>query len=451
MRAEQEISMISVYRFGSNSPCGAVKCRKISAPLIEALGLIGILLTALAWAAPSVAQESGKGLAEIQRLATKVFLDFSDYDEYIKTEVPFVNYVRDRKEAQVHIMLTRQETGSGGMEFTLTFIGQQNFTGLDDTLKCVTQQMDPEEVIRRNIVRAMKMGLVRYVSKTPLARDLSVEYRQRTDIGVVVDRWNYWVFNAEAGGNLEGQESSKEYSVDLSLSADRVTPAWKMSFGVSSEYDKEEYDTDDRTISSHTRSQEFESLMVKSLGEHVSAGFYGSSRSSIFSNTKFSWSIAPAIEFNVFPYSESTRREFRILYRTGFEDIRYDEETIFGKTNVTLFNENLSGTFEAKEQWGSLSFTLEGSHYFHDFEKNRVRFHTNVNLRLFEGFSLNVHGNFERIHDQLSLPREGATEEEILLHQRQLATQYDVFLEIGLRYTFGSIYSNVVNPRFGND
>jgi hypothetical protein len=74
-----------------------------------------------------------------------------------------------------------------------------------------------------------------------------------------------------------------------------------------------------------------------------------------------------------------------------------------------------------------------------------------VNLRLFEGFSLNVHGNFERIHDQLSLPREGATEEEILLHQRQLATQYDVFLEIGLRYTFGSIYSNVVNPRFGND
>ncbi|MHB9027616.1 MAG: hypothetical protein ACYC9O_02485 [Candidatus Latescibacterota bacterium] len=420
-------------------------------PSTKSISGVCFLCFALSWTAPSGAQESGNDLTDIQRSATSVFLDFSDYQEYIKTEIPFVNYVRDRKEAQVHVMLTQQETGSGGREYTLTFIGQQNFTGLDDTLQCVTRQMDPEEVIRRNIVRTMKIGLVRYVSKTPLARDLSVEYRHRTDLAGTVDRWNYWVFNAEAESDMEGQESSKEYSIDLSLSADRVTPAWKMSFGVNSEYNKEEYDTKDRTISSHTRSQEFESLMVKSLGEHISAGFYGSSRSSIFSNTKFSWSIAPAIEFNVFPYSESTRREFRILYRTGFENIRYHEETIFGKTRENKFSENLSGTFEAKEQWGSLSFTLEGSHYFHDFEKNRLRFHTNVNLRLFEGFSLNLHGNIERIHDQLSLPREGATEEEILLHQRQLATQYDVFLQAGLRYTFGSIYSNVVNPRFGNN
>ena len=49
------------------------------------------------------------------------------------------------------------------------------------------------------------------------------------------------------------------------------------------------------------------------------------------------------------------------------------------------------------------------------------------------------------------LPKEGATEEEILLHQRQLATQYDYFASVGLRYTFGSIYSNVVNPRFGGN
>jgi hypothetical protein len=72
-----------------------------------------------------------------------------------------------------------------------------------------------------------------------------------------------------------------------------------------------------------------------------------------------------------------------------------------------------------------------------------------INLRLFEGFSFDIHGNVSMIHDQLSLPKEGATEEEILLEQRQLATQYDYFLSLGLRYTFGSIYTNVVNPRFG--
>ncbi len=52
------------------------------------------------------------------------------------------------------------------------------------------------------------------------------------------------------------------------------------------------------------------------------------------------------------------------------------------------------------------------------------------------------------ISDKLSLPMKDATEEEILLDIRQLATQYDYFASIGLRYTFGSIYSNVVNSRF---
>lgn len=399
---------------------------------------------------PSYAQENESTLTDLQMKATKVFLDIDGYQEYIKIEIPFVNYVRDRKEAQVHIMLTQQETGSGGTEYTLTFIGRQNYVGLDDTLKCVAQQLDTEEIIRRNIVRTMKMGLVRYVSKTPLAEDLTIEFNQRTDLTAVVDQWDYWVFSIDTDSELNGEESSTQLALDGSFSADRVTPYWKISVNVNVENNKEEYKTDERTISSYTRSQNFQGLIVKSRGEHWSSGFYGSALSSNYSNTKFSWNIAPAIEYNVFPYSESTRREFRFLYNAGFTDIRYDKETIFGKIHEYLFNESLSGTFEIKEKWGSVSTTLEGSHYFHDFEKNRLRLHSNINLRLFEGFSLNLHGNISRIHDQLSLPKEGATEEEILLHQKQLATQYDYYISIGVRYTFGSIYSNVVNPRFGS-
>jgi hypothetical protein len=402
-------------------------------------------------AIPSFAQENGNNMTELQRNAIKVFLDISNYQEYIKTEIPFVNYVRDRKEAQVHIMLTQQDTGSGGKEYTLTFIGQQNFTDVDDTLKCVSKQMDPEEIIRRNIVRTMKMGLIRYVSKTPLAADLSIEYSQRTDPAAVADRWDYWVFNIETEGELNGEKSSNELSLDGSFSADRITPDWKLSFNVNTEYKKEEYETDERTISSYTRSQEFQGLIVKSRGEHWSAGLYGSVLSSIYSNTKFSWNSAPALEYNVFPYSESTRREFRFLYKVDYTNIRYNEETIFDKIHENLIDESLSCTFEIKEKWGSVSTTLEGSHYFHDFKKNRLRFHTNINLRLYEGFSLNVHGNITRIHDQLSLTKEGVTEEEILLHQKQLATQYDYYIAIGVRYTFGSIYSNIVNPRLVTD
>lgn len=74
----------------------------------------------------------------------------------------------------------------------------------------------------------------------------------------------------------------------------------------------------------------------------------------------------------------------------------------------------------------------------------------NLNLQLFEGFSLDIFGNISMIRDQLSLPAEEATEQEILLRQKEIATDYDYFVSLGFRYTFGSIYSNVVNPRFGN-
>jgi hypothetical protein len=55
------------------------------------------------------------------------------------------------------------------------------------------------------------------------------------------------------------------------------------------------------------------------------------------------------------------------------------------------------------------------------------------------------------IHDQLGLPKGGASTEEILLQTKRLSTQYTYYSSFGLSYTFGSIYNNVVNPRFGNN
>ncbi len=115
-----------------------------------------------------------------------------------------------------------------------------------------------------------------------------------------------------------------------------------------------------------------------------------------------------------------------------------------------MIKEALSITIELKEKWGSISTTLEGSHYFHDFKKNRLEFYTDLSLRIFKGLSLNVYGKYSAIHDQLSLPKAGASFEEILLKRRMLETTYNYWASIGLSYTFGSIYSNVVNPRFGD-
>ena len=52
------------------------------------------------------------------------------------------------------------------------------------------------------------------------------------------------------------------------------------------------------------------------------------------------------------------------------------------------------------------------------------------------------------IHNQLNLPKAGASDEDILLRQKELATQFSFFTNLTIFYTFGSIYNNVVNPRF---
>ena len=67
--------------------------------------------------------------------------------------------------------------------------------------------------------------------------------------------------------------------------------------------------------------------------------------------------------------------------------------------------------------------------------------------------NLTVEGDWKhltpRTRDQIYLPRGAASTEEILLRQRQLLTGYQYFFEFGFSYTFGSIFNNIVNPRFG--
>jgi hypothetical protein len=102
-----------------------------------------------------------------------------------------------------------------------------------------------------------------------------------------------------------------------------------------------------------------------------------------------------------------------------------------------------------KKRWGTASASMEGSHYFHNFKRNRIRLSGELSLRLIKGLDFNIYGRYSRIRDQLSLPRGELSLEEVLLQQKQLATGYTYSISVGLSYTFGSLKSKIVNPRFG--
>jgi len=76
-----------------------------------------------------------------------IFLDLTsswvDFD-YLRREIAFVNWVRDRQDAHIHILGTSQFTGSGGREHTFFFIGQKTFAGRRDTLRYVEGPTETE-------------------------------------------------------------------------------------------------------------------------------------------------------------------------------------------------------------------------------------------------------------------------------------------------------------------
>jgi len=98
----------------------------------------------------------------------------------------------------------------------------------------------------------------------------------------------------------------------------------------------------------------------------------------------------------------------------------------------------------------TISVSAEGSHYFHDLSKYRVDTFGIINLRLYKGFSVFVLGGYSWIHDQLSLLGREPTFEEILLRLRELPMNSNHFVAVGFQFTFGSIFTNVINPRFGS-
>ena len=424
--------------------------------LLLALTVLPLLAAGPLFAQPRTANGQVIPSEQLQSVAPNVYLDCERRAcdvEYIKTEITFVNYVTNRQNADIHIIVTRQTTGSGGQEYTLAFYGLNRHKGKDATLRYFSKPTDTQDQIRTGFTNVLKQGLIPYVYDTPLSEFISISYSQQTEFRPTPtqDKWNYWVFSVGLRGNGNFEEQTKRYSYQINLSANRTTEASKFRFYASGNYNDRRYVLEEgETYISKSNRKNLSSSWIRSINGHWSWGTTFSLYSSTFDNAQLYLSFGPTVEFNIFPHSQSTRRELRVQYRISFSRRNYYELTLYDKMVESLVNQNLQVIFELKEKWGSMGAELSGSTFLHDLSKNHLRAEMGVYVNLFKGFSFNVSGEYSRVRDQLSLPAEGATPEEILLELKRLATSYSLRFEIGINFRFGSIYSNVVNPRFGN-
>lgn len=383
-----------------------------------------------------------------------MFLDCGSCDfDYLRREIPFVDYVRDRKDAELHILVTTQGTGSGGSNYVFRFIGLGRFAGVDDELSFLARQTDTGDERRMGYTRVMKLGLVRYVTSTASADRLQVTYSSPAGAAAaaapVRDPWDFWTFRVRGSGSVNGEASNSSRNLNGSVTANRTTEAWKISTSGNLNFRQSEYTlSDGETLTDRSHDHNASALVVKSLGPHWSLAARGRIASVTFLNQDLATRAGAGIEYNVFPYSESSTRELTLQVSAGLNHFRYNETTIYEKDEETAADGVLYASFNVRRPWGSSGVDFEAATYLHDLSRQRIAVSGDIDVRLFKGFSLNMDGSVSRIHDQLYLRAGGATDEEILLRRRQLATNYRYRYSIGLSYTFGSIFNNVVNTRF---
>ncbi len=427
--------------------------------LIRAWTSASILLAAVVVVAALAASPAGAQPVpgapdrdEEESQAVRIFLDCELCDlVYLRQEIPYVNYVRDARQAQVHVFVTRQPTASGGQELLLSFIGQEVFTGMNVRLTYLSAQGETLDERRRGLTNVIRTGLVPYLASTPLASQMTVTVTPfgAAPLRPASDAWNSWVFEVYGGGNYGAESTTSEVSVNYGVFAQRVTEDWKFQVRPYGNLERDRFQPagGTTTLTSSAHRNGLNVKLVKSVSAHWSAGVLGNALSSTYENKDRSLRVNPAIEYSVFPYREAARRELTFVYRLGAERVRYLEETIFGRTEETIVGHGVEMELRLRQPWGSVDAEVAGSHLLRDTSINRVDVAGRLSWRLVKGLSLTVSSRAALIHDQLFLPRGAASVEDVLLRRRTFATSYRVSGAVGFSYTFGSIYNNVVNPR----
>ena len=392
-------------------------------------------------------QESAIKADTIRKDALNVFMSASSY---LKTEITFVNYVRDIKVADVYIISTNEETGSGGRSNKYFFIGQNRFAGMNDTITVFRSTDETSDEFRKKEATALKMAFMRYVLKTPLAQYFDIRFTQPVMETIEADKWNSWVFRTNLSGSMDGEKRFKSTGIRGSVSANRITEKSKILTSLSFSQTDQKYELNDSTIeNSSTRSQNGSALYVLSLNDHWSTGITSSISASSYGSYDLQFNLMPAIEYDIFPYSESTRRQLRLLYRIGYTYYDYSDTTIYNKVTQHLGSHSLSASLELIQKWGSAEFSINWRNYFFDWSKNNFSADLYLTVRIVKGLNLTFMGSASIVNDRLSLPKGGVSDTDILLRRKLTETKFSYDSYFGLTYTFGSIYNNVVNPRFG--
>jgi hypothetical protein len=281
--------------------------------------------------------------------ALKVFFKASDDDEFsmefIKMEIPVIDYVRDQADAEFHIIATAQNTGTQGKVYSFYLIGKQDFEGKSDTVSYTSSPDDTREKIYEGQVSALKMGLLPYILQTPQVRRIKISFADGEPAQPTGDPWKSWVFSLYAGADANGEKTRNYVNIWCGFSIEKVTPEWKFELVTDFGNQLQRFEIEEEVISRNT-ARIGEMILAKSLGERWSAGVQGFLGAFSFYNYRLKSNLFPVIEYNLFPYAESARRQVQLETQYSFH-----ANISFRYTFGSIYDRVVNPRFDRLERW----------------------------------------------------------------------------------------------------
>jgi hypothetical protein len=376
----------------------------------------------------------------------KAYLDCRCDQNYLKQQTSFLDHVRDQNLADIEIFILDVRNPTGTRSFEIKIDGNNEYQEISSSVLVSGYANDTSSTLRDKLLNKLKLALVPFLDKANYNLNVDVD-SNFDDLTVNDDKWKNWVFELSGSYNDDKEETRKTNRYELEFEVDKLTPDWRIGMEIKRNESKGKYFSNDNVYTSSRKTTSFSGRVVKSISDHFSAGVFLGAYQNTYENIDLNRYIAPAIEYSFYPYKDVLSKEITLAYRIGVGKRNYIEKTIYGYEKQKLSSQTLSLNIRFRQKWGNISSYLNATQFLNDGTKKRFSLRSDLDLRVYEGLAVRFSTNINLIREQYSLAAVSNSIEELLLQQRQIATDYKTNFSVGLSYTFGSIYNSVINTR----
>ena len=376
----------------------------------------------------------------------KVYLDCRCDDNYIKQKTSFLEYVRDQDLADIEIIIRDIRTPTGTRSFEIQIDGNNEFKEISSSAIVSGFVTDTSGTLRDKLLNKLKLSLIPFLDKAKYVINIDINSNFDEDI-INDDKWKNWVFELSGSYNNDKEESRKTNRYEIEFEIDKLTEDWRIGMEISRNESNRKFISNDDVYISNRKTTSFRGRVIRSISDHFSAGIFLGAYQNTYENIDFNRYLEPALEYSFYPYKDVLSKEITLAYRIGTGKRNYIEKTIYGYETQKLTSQKLSLNIRYRQKWGNISSYLNATQFLNDGTKKRLSLRSDLDIRVFEGLAVRFSGNINLIREQYSLAAGATSIEELLLQQRQIATDYKTNFSIGLSYTFGSMYNSIINTR----